>query len=970
MTKKIWSSCLSFFLCVTLILTGGISFHKGVHANADLTIPNGGFELASADGGIPSWEQTFGTEGFSLDTSEVYGGQQSLKLEDASSTGSIGMLSSKVPVSGGQSYKASTKLKLIQGEIFLYLYFYNSTGTKIGESRNTSYTLDEWVTLSVVGAAPPGTTSAAVMFYSGVGPVSTAYMDDVALEVTFSGPVDLGEVVGTIISQGVAFGNGVNGENELYFATNGKPATFYAVNAETMEVVHSEPLPGLDVVWAITVGSDGLVYFSGTTNYRIYQYDPIQKKISNLANNRTYNAWIWDMEASSDGKVYGSTYPHARLFEFDLTTKASTWVNFNKSKEVTTEQYARGIGVTDTHVYVGIGTKAHLFKMDRVTNEVTEVIVPNRGNPGTSISKAWIYGGKLLVRSGGSRLFVLDEATHEVIRGVNNENYIDFQYAISPPSPLDENKIYYKYEDALYSYDLQTDVIEEVVRDAKLPLTAMRGFDWITLKHGPKAGSAALVGYTEFGEMITYDPLDHFVKVTYPQVKQQGVAIQSLESGPNGRLYLGGYQGGMSIYNPWTDEIEYSQPQLQQSEGIGFLNQEAFFGTYSGAKIYRFDITQPVDYGHGPGNNPGLAFDVEGEQDRPFAFASGGGKLFLGTVPYYGVLGGALAVYDQSTNNWQVHRNVVQDQSIMGLVYHEGKVFGSTSVYGGLGSEPTADVAKMFVWDAVTGEKLQEFTPQIPGIDQAPRAIGQLSIGPDGKLWGAAQGTIFVMEPDTLEIERARMIYPSDWDVSHYWRPIYLRWGADGMLYTTLDRKLTVVDPATLDSYILDSTALMTFGEDGNLYYAKGSHLYRIQVPGSDKQIVSMQTEGTDSGYTARMQLHDAKGVSGGKLIFRFDAERFEVEGVTLTGGLADRKVNYDKGRDGKLVVNIVPSDKGGILTGTEAVLQLDMKLRDGTERPSVTSLTLDAESEFTSKADEVKYPILSEIVRWIGLEE
>jgi hypothetical protein len=958
--KPVFLLALSF-----IILLGGIQIHMTQSAEASsnsLVLENPGFEEPVQDGVIPGWTQTFGTTGFTVDETVAFSGSNSLKLEDDSDTGSIGIQSNKVAITGGKTYKASAKLKLLEGEVFIYMYYYDRDGNQIAAARQTAYSPNEWVSLTVVSTAPVEAAQAAVLFYSGVSPVSTAYLDDVTLGLTFGGPEDLGEIVGTVISQGVAFGTNGQGENELYFATNGKPATFYAVDAETMQVKFSQPLPGLDVVWAITVGSDGNVYFSGTTNRRIYRYLPDTKEIQNVADNRTYNPWIWDMEASKDGKIYGSTYPHARVFEFDIETGASKiW-----ARDLTAEKYARGLGVTDDHVYVGIGTKAYLYKIDRETKEVSEVIVPNRGNPGTSISKAWVYNGKILARSGGSRLFVIDEATHEIIRGAN-EDYINFQYSISSPSPLNSDLIYYKYEESLYTYNLATNEISKIENEAALPMTAMRGFNWMTLQTGAKAGTTVLTGLTEFGEYIIYDPQDNSLEVTYPQVQPQGVLIQSLESGPNGNLYVGGYQGGMSIYDPLKDEVIYNQPQFNQSEGIGFLDELAFFGTYSSARMFQYDITKPTDFGHNATNNPGLAFKIGEEQDRPFAITSGDNKVFIGTVPYYGIVGGALTVYDRNDDTWTVHRNVVQGQSIIGLAYHEGKLYGSTSVYGGLGSTPTAEEAKIFVWDVATGQKIREITPEIPGIDATPKAIGDLSFGPDGKLWGAAQGTIFAMDPETLQVEKARTIYPSDWNVTHYWRPIFLRWGPDGMLYTTLDRKLTVVDPETLDSFILDVTSLMTIGEDGNLYYSKGSHLYRIALPNAGKQAVSLNTQAQNDGFSLTLTAQDAENIKGGKLILSFDSAKFEVSDVTPGSLLSDRRITFDKGKDDKFIINIVPNQKGSLMNGDGDVLKVQFKLREDAELPSNTNVVLSEETYFVAEETNEKIPVLWPITRWIG---
>lgn len=637
-------------------------------------------------------------------------------------------------------------------------------------------------------------------------------------------PEVLGEPVGTVIAQGVAFGTGAGGENQVFFATNGSPATFYAVNAETMEVVFSEPLPGLDVIWAITRGSDGDIYFAGTNQGHLFRYSPEERKLEDLGHNQSDDDWVWDLAASEDGRIYGATYPGAQIFEYDPKTgSGSSW-----AKDYTDQAYARGIGVSDRYVYAGVGTKtARLFRIDRKTREAREIVLPITGQTG-SISDVWVYGGRLLVRAGRSRLFVLDEQTLEVIRGDEDEA-LGINYAISPPDPRDPVSIYYNYGEKLFRYDLEENQVEEVSLPTGLPTAPVRGWDWITLQHGAKRGRTVLVGLTEFGEMLQFDPRDASIEIKYPKVEPQGVLVQALEVGPDDRLYLGGYQAGMSVFDPATGEVSERYPQFNQPEGIGFLDGKVFFGTYGSARIFRLDPDQPRDFGHASQFNPGLVFKVGDRQDRPFAFAASEEKLFIGTVPGYGSLGGALTVFDREMGQWSVYSDLVENQSIIGLAYRDGKVYGSTSVFGGLGGKPAADAARLFVWDLATEKLVRKWAPEIPGIDQTPKAIGGLSFGPDGKLWGAAGGTIFVLDPETLEVERARTVHPSDWDVSHYWRPVYLRWAPDGRLFSTLGRQLTVIDPATLEADVWDNTSLMTL-HGGYVYYAKGAKLLRLPL--------------------------------------------------------------------------------------------------------------------------------------------
>ncbi|MFF2959824.1 hypothetical protein ACFVT1_13090 [Streptomyces sp. NPDC057963] len=165
------------------------------------------------------------------------------------------------------------------------------------------------------------------------------------------------------------------------------------------------------------------------------------------------------------------------------------------------------------------------------------------------------------------------------------------------------------------------------------------------------------------------------------------------------------------------------------------------------------------------------------------------------------------------------------DQSVAGPAQRGGRIYGSTTVYGGLGTDATESEAKMFVWDVAGERKVKEFTLDLPGLD-SPKMISGLSFGRDGLLWGAADGFLFAMDPDTLQVVSYKNVYP---EVKNYgmWRPVYLRWGADGLLYTTLASKLTVVDPKTMDHVTLgdydEEVAFMTPARDAdgheNIYF-------------------------------------------------------------------------------------------------------------------------------------------------------
>ena len=323
----------------------------------------------------------------------------------------------------------------------------------------------------------------------------------------------------------------------------------------------------------------------------------------------------------------------------------------------------------------------------------------------------------------------------------------------------------------------------------------------------------------------------------------------------------------------------------------------AYYGTYVGAVMYRFDPTKPVLLNQ----NPEMVYDIKNEQDRPFAITSGNNKVFVGTVPDYGVLGGTLAIYDEATDTWSQYNNVVEDQSIIGLAYKDGLLYGSTTVWGGLGSEPTAKQAKIFIWDVDKNIKVDEFTLDIPGIDEVPRMIGEIAFGPDGLLWGIVDGTIFAINVDTKEIVKSKLIYPSLYNTSK-WKAYDLRWSPDGMIYTTLSRKILVIDPETLQYKVIESGFVndMTLGMDGSIYYAPeaGTTIARIAVPETDATLSAI--------YLDEVLLKD---FSPGKLTYYVAVEEVKTVKATTTQSKAIATVIQEGSFTQPTVIQVVGSD-------------------------------------------------------------
>lgn len=640
-------------------------------------------------------------------------------------------------------------------------------------------------------------------------------------ELRFSPPQDLGEAVKIPLSQCVAYGRNEKGENEQYLFICGSPGTFCVVDAERGTLKFSEDVPGAEYVTGMVIALDGNVYFSGASI--LYRYVTNEGIVEALGTNPCESVAVWDLVASDDGKIYGACYPKSKVFQYDIGTEGFT----DLGSMADGEQYARGLSLRGMDLYIGIGTTARLIKLNTITGEKIEISTPVSGLI-TSIHRGILYGDRLLV-STGTELYILDKETG------NHLITIEFDCQLSPPSPYNQDLIYFKSKRRLFSYNLKTNELSQIEGLPLLPDTVFKRHEWIKLNYGEKVGRVVLCGMAAYTESFFYNPEDGWFKMIKPEVKSKGVLIQSIEAGPGGKLYIGGYQRGMSIYDMEKDEKIYTAPNFHQPEGIGFMDGKTYFGTYTGAGIYCYDPEKPFSYDEGISSyNPRLVATIGDDQDRPFVIAEGDNKLLIGTIPTYGMVGGALTIYEESSEGdkvkIQVHRNIVQDQSIIGLAYRKGKVYGGTTTMGGLGIPPKAKHARIFVWDLDKEKKLHDFTPDIPGMEEKPAMIGSLAFGPDGLLWGVADkdGTVFALDAENYSVIKSIRLYPGI-STGSKWRPFYLRWDKQGLLYTTAGRCVTVINPETMEyRRLLKGIDLMALDYHGNIYYGKKSRLYKL----------------------------------------------------------------------------------------------------------------------------------------------
>lgn len=759
-TKEVHGELKRFLQAFLWVAAASLLFTSPAMADVKLHVANASFEEESADGSIPGWSQTVGSGSIRLAKDRSVHGKKSIFIDDRSSEASYGLESDPVPVKAGETYRAEVYSSAEESRGLVYLRFYDESGTRLAQTNVPTAYGSAWSLTRVQAAAPEGASYATVLLYSAVATIASVYFDDVSFyHVTGDGgmlePVRLGTPIESVVIPHAAYGQGPNGENWAYVVTNGNPSSILTVlDVETGERVEAFALEGANYAWGNTTDPNGHVYMGSQRNGYLYRYVPGSGTVENLGRAVAGETHLWRIVSDEQGNIYGGTYPNGKVFRYDPVTESFT----DYGPMADGEKYIRSIAYGNGLVYAGTGAvNAQLIALDPETGVKTPIPLPEAYRNQEFIYDLTFTEGFLF-----ARITAHDSTSsihnHVLVYDTTKEEWVD----VLPPSlgidvsPARNGKVYLWVDEHLYAYDLRTLELEPT--SFYIGMTATRGFGWYTLNQEKFPGES-LVFSSSRGDLYIYNPQTDKGNIVKGDPKGAAVTARSLHTGPDGNIYIGGYlsPNAIGVYDVERDRLE-QWAGMGQIEGMGNAHGYMYMGVYPNAAIYQYDPAKPWD--ETKQVNP-VELDIplaEYGQDRPFAVIEAGEQAAIGTVPQVGKLGGALALYDVETGETRVYANLIEDESIMSLAYRDGLIYGGTSVWGGVSSEPTQEDATLFIFDPASEEVLFEMNP-LPG----ERAITSLVFDEEGVLWGITNGVVFTFDPKTREVLRTKQLYPYEW---------------------------------------------------------------------------------------------------------------------------------------------------------------------------------------------------------------
>ena len=802
-------------------------------------VTNGNMEEPVVNDIIPGWSKTKPADAssFTVSSERKDGGDYSLHI--SSTPGEyINVISELIPIEAGATYSLAVRTWIENGSADMYVRFFDANGIYMGKQfwNITSEPVGIWFDQYVTAIAPEDAQYAAILFAGSNKKNYSYFVDNIKLmrgehnipevPIPENSITVVGENLGPQIRKATlmrgAVGLDANDRQVIYTVVAGAPSIFTIIDIETEQVVKSMPMADTSGAWSVTMSGDGSVYMGAYNLGLLYRYIPSTDELVNLGHPfATKDSVLYPMAAGKDGIMYGSTYPTAHLYAYNPAS--NDFMDYGTlSTQNSGERWSR-VTVYDeeTHkIYAGVGNVPRLVEYDLTTGEKRDLLPAGFENI-VSVYDLNIADGKLFARkeaNNANETFVIDIASGELVEvtnadtGEKSTTFINFSRGVSPVSPI-ANKLYFAgVGGLLYEFDLDTNSYRST--DVSIEGAAI-AYQYLELNE-PGFPSYSLVGLSgNSGKMFKYNLETGAVKLTDIQVPAEPVNIHEMIKGPDGKIYSAGYlQGNLGVYTPTNGDSNYYEG-IGQGEAMTVIHNKLYLGIYPGATIYEYDLSKPWNRTNSDQLNPNRLFSLADiNQDRPFGLAGAEdlNKLFVGTVPKNGMLGGALAVYDiEAGGTPEVYDNLIADQSILSLAYHDGLLYGGTSIHGGQGGTPTKSEAKLFIWDVLSKEKVFEVVPVV-----GKQAITALHIGPDGNVWGLANGTLFVFDIETRQVTYSDNAFPS---ASGRWIDGSMENGTDGNVYATVGGNFFKVDAVTKEITVL-ATGVRKLTQDdfGNFY--------------------------------------------------------------------------------------------------------------------------------------------------------
>jgi streptogramin lyase len=586
---------------------------------------------------------------------------------------------------------------------------------------------------------------------------------------------DLGVPVKEPIIWGAYVGPGKTGTLDtiyLSFSQYSAPLFLLAVNPESGKMKqYNGPLSSEMGSWGYTVDHEKRIYLGSYYNARLLRFDPKTEKWDDLGRPAgEKESFICAVTTAPDGKIWGGTYPSAKLFSYDPTTGVTE--EFDRMDP--DQFYCYPTAGEDGLIYCAIQfQKMDIIVFDPQKKTKTSLILPENRKPGRVTLVKGKDGRIYSKLSTSDQWFLIEEGKRLVEVAPSSVAF--------NPKVLPDGRVF--------------SVIENNILRIENSVT--------------KEAREILLHYDAAGSYI-------FVVGTGPDGKIYGSSMLPL------RLF---------VYDPTNSSLKnLGKASIATGEvySLGSFDGKLYLCSYPEARLSVYDPSKLLRFGEGEDANPRDLGPMGEGLYRPRAMIAGPhGKVYIGGYPDYGLLGGAISVYDPKANEKRIYRHVVWNQSIASLAYIDKSdlIAAGSSVRGGTGTRAVEKEAKLILWDPREEKKVFEIVP-VPEV----KTILSLAVAVNGMLYGITNNEkVFVFDPEKREVKKILDLgFKEPGEVS-------LQLGPDSRLYGFAKEAIFFIDPRNdqvslvTKSPVPIHSGMAMLGR--KIYFGSGANLWEFEIP-------------------------------------------------------------------------------------------------------------------------------------------
>ena len=586
---------------------------------------------------------------------------------------------------------------------------------------------------------------------------------------------DLGIPVREAIVWGTYVGPGKAGKMDTIYLSFGQykaPLFLLAVHPDTGKMKQFDgPLSSEMGSWGFTIDHENRIYLGSYYNAHLLRFDPKTEAWDDLGRpGGESESFICKITTGKDGKIWGGTFPSAKLFSYD----PKTGVTQNYGRMDSDQFYCYPTAGEDGLIYCAI----QFEKMDIVVFhpeiQTQTSLIPSESRKPGQVSLVKGKDGKIYTKFSTSERWFRIERGEKLVEVPKSD--VPF-----PQSGLPDGRQFSVLGNSLLR--IENPVTKE---EKKIPLQ-----------------------YEAAGSYI-------FVVNTGPEGKIYGSSMLPL------RLF---------VYDPFT-QTHHNLGRASYANGE-IYSMDSYEGklyacSYPEARLSVYDPKKPLKFGDQEDSNPRDLGPIGDRQYRPRTMIAGPhGRVYIGSYPDYGHLGGAISVYDPEKNQRRVYRHIVQNQSIASLAYIEkfDLIAGGSSIRGGTGTHAIEKEARLILWDPKEEKKVFEMIP----VPEA-KTILSLAVTVDGLLYGITDNEkVFVFDSERREVKK---VFDLGFKEP---REISLQLGPDLRLYGLAREAIFFIDPRNDQISLVAhpsvpiSSGMAILGQ--KIYFGSGANLYEFEIP-------------------------------------------------------------------------------------------------------------------------------------------